>query len=232
MRLTVLEEGQERLQEAIEVNDPLKYRGYWFYQSTYGRVAPRPGEEWVDLAVFPEGIVLSLALGERKRIEGTGDEVEFLRFEPDFVMDADRRVSSRSSEIRNPAAQIRVYRDGEPHYRQWVFAEFPHVHVPQDVTHLFELRRFASREFTGLQVAYDRGVPVVWVGCGLLVTGLVLSFTVRHRRVWIRVEADGRGSRMTLAAGSRGGLRRFEQSIDELVRSLRPRPSAGEGSHL
>src|SRR5581483_2245636 len=34
--LTVLEQGQEKIAKTITVNDPLVYKGIWFYQSSYG----------------------------------------------------------------------------------------------------------------------------------------------------------------------------------------------------
>ncbi|MCK4548095.1 MAG: cytochrome c biogenesis protein ResB [Candidatus Eisenbacteria sp.] len=219
-RLAVVEGGEERLEKRIEVNDPLKYRGYWFYQSTYGTLGPAPGEGWIDLAVQPEDVLIHLEMGERKPIEGTADEVELLRFEPDFVMDENREVTSRSEQIRNPAAQIRVYREGKPVFRQWVFGQFPDVHPRAEIAHVFSLTGYETREFTGLQVAYDPGVPVVWVGCGFLILGLFLSFTVPHRRFWARVERRGGGATLRVAAGSRGGGRFFEESIDSLLEEL------------
>jgi len=218
--LTVVEAGEDLFQKTIEVNHPLKHRGYWFYQSTYGELGPEPGDEWIELVIHPEDVRVELVLGERMPIEGSGDEVELLRFEPDFVMDANREVRSRSRELRNPAAQIRVYRDGKPLLRQWVFSKFPNVHAPADVAHMFRLARFASREFTGLQVAYDPGVPVVWTGCGLLIFGLFLSFLVSHRRVWVRVEREGTGSVLRLRAGARRGHGQLEGSINRLLQEL------------
>ena len=34
--------------------------------------------------------------------------------------------------------------------------------------------------YTGIQVTHDPGVPVVWVGCSLLVIGMVVTFTLRR----------------------------------------------------
>jgi len=228
--LAVIEDGVERVAESIEVNHPLKYGGYWFYQSTYGRVAPEPGDEWIDLSIHPEDVRVTLGLGERRAIPGTEDEIELVRFEPDFVMEEGGEVTSRSDEVRNVAVQVRLFHAGEPVYEQWVFAQFPEFHPRDRVRHRLEVAGYGFREFTGLQVAFDPGVPVVWSGCGLLVVGIFLSFMVRHRRLAIRVEADRDGSRMMLAAGARGGLGRFGESIDELLRGLGGPSGSGTGA--
>ncbi len=228
--LTVIEDGQDLFQRKVEVNSPLKHRGYWFYQSTYGRIGPAPGEEWIRLMVRPENILMDLEIGKKKALVDTVDEIELLRFEPDFVIGENRQATSRSEQLHNPAAQIRLYRDGEPLSEQWVFSEFPGFHPPADETHTFDLVDFGFREFTGLQVARDPGVPVVWTGCGLLILGLILSFTVQHRRIWIHVESRGSETDLSIAAGARGGLRRFEESLDEILETLGRRRDREEGA--
>jgi cytochrome c biogenesis protein len=51
-----------------------------------------------------------------------------------------------------------------------------------------------TRQFTGLIVAHDPGVPFVWVGSALLVIGLYLVFFFPHRRIWVRVRKTAGGS--------------------------------------
>ncbi len=36
--LTVIEDGKEVMRKAIEVNDPLTYKGITFYQASYGMI--------------------------------------------------------------------------------------------------------------------------------------------------------------------------------------------------
>lgn len=43
------------------------------------------------------------------------------RFEPDFVLGADRKITSRSQEPNNPALQVTLLSDGAPAARQWLF---------------------------------------------------------------------------------------------------------------
>jgi len=42
--------------------------------------------------------------------------------------------------------------------------------------------------YTGLQVAKDPGVWVVWVGCFLMVIGVYAAFFMSHRRIWVRIQ--------------------------------------------
>ena len=49
------------------------------------------------------------------------------------------------------------------------------------------IEEVVEKEYTGLQVAKDPGVWVVWIGCALLILGLIVSFFFSHQRVWVRI---------------------------------------------
>ncbi len=38
---------------------------------------------------------------------------------------------------------------------------------------------------TGLQIAKDPGVWVVYIGCGLMILGLFVAFFLSHKRIWV-----------------------------------------------
>jgi cytochrome c biogenesis protein len=44
-----------------------------------------------------------------------------------------------------------------------------------------------SKMYTGLQVAKDPGVWVVWLGCTLMLVGLYIAFFMSHKRIWVVV---------------------------------------------
>jgi cytochrome c biogenesis protein len=48
----------------------------------------------------------------------------------------------------------------------------------EDFTFIF--KELEQTYYTGIQVTRDPGVPVVWVGCSLLVIGMVVTFTLRR----------------------------------------------------
>ena len=56
--------------------------------------------------------------------------------------------------------------------------------------------------FTGLQVARDPGVNIVWVGCTLMVVGIMIAFFLSHKRLWIRLSRGGDGRVDVVLAGS------------------------------
>ena len=48
-----------------------------------------------------------------------------------------------------------------------------------------------QRYATGLQVVKDPGVWIFYLGCGVMMLGLYISFFMSHSRVWIGVENNG-----------------------------------------
>ncbi|GGK99473.1 cytochrome c biosynthesis protein [Sphaerisporangium melleum] len=80
------------------------------------------------------------------------------------------------------------------------------------------------REWISLQIAYDPGRGPALVAAALAVLGLVLSLTVRRRRVWVRVTEDGDGAARTVDVGglprTEGGDTAFAEEFGQIVTAL------------
>jgi len=186
--LTILENGREVLRKKIRVNDPLKYKGVSFYQSSYGFLPAPPEERKVELEVIPNGngsrgYRLQIGEGEMKNIPGTGHRVQLAAFVPDFSLDKENRIISRSNEPSNPAVQVKIYKNGKLAFNGWSFLKYPDFHASKDDDYQVRFMNYfgSGRPYTGLMVVKDPGVWVVWIGFGLLVLGLYLSFHFRRR---------------------------------------------------
>jgi cytochrome c biogenesis protein len=57
-----------------------------------------------------------------------------------------------------------------------------------DFPYIFFLEDFRPQFFSGLQVSYSPGTPLIWGGSILLVLGLILAFYTIHRKVWASIE--------------------------------------------
>ncbi len=72
-----------------------------------------------------------------------------------------------------------------------------------------------TREFTGISVRRDQGDTIIWVATGLLLLGLLITFYVPRRRLWVRADADG--IRVASLAEKSDG---FEAEMRSLERQL------------
>lgn len=185
--LTVLEGGREVRKKTIRVNDPLRYKGISFYQSSYGVMPPRPGHREVELEIIPKGdnveaYQLRITEGESKQIPGTGETIQFAGFIPDFGLGTENRPFSRSEELNNPAIQVNIYRKDKLLFTEWSFLNYPDFHGSKNDLYKVKFLGFSGeRPYTGLMVVKDPGVPVVWTGFGMLVLGLCASFFFHPR---------------------------------------------------
>ena len=177
--LTVLENGREVLRERIEVNHPLIYRGIYFYQSSYGQAGGRAA--WLTVFGPRRNIVFHrkrVPLGGSVQLED-GDRLLLRNLAGDF-----RRMG--------PAAEVVLERQGKDPVSVVVF-EAPQANHRRLGPYVVRLDHVETVMYTGLQVARDPGVPMIWAGCILLTLGLLVAFFTSHRRVWARVRPEGKG---------------------------------------
>jgi cytochrome c biogenesis protein len=186
--LSVIESGREVLRKTITVNDPLQYKGIWFYQSSYGQAGGTTALVSIRRSDgSPEG-VLSLAPNEPVPIDGYGT-VRGVNYDQNF-------------QGRGPALQVVVEKPGKPADNFWLLQQLPDQDRQRNDALAFSFGGLNSKMFTGLQVARDPGVNVVWLGCALMVIGITMAFFLSHQRVWVRL-AQGQDGRVEVAlAGS------------------------------
>jgi len=216
-RLTVIDAGQETLHERIEVNSPLQYKGIWFYQSSFGdtgrglkvsirAVDPKTGAAH-DL-VFTGTDILD--------VPGTGVRVQMQRIFPDFMQDEMGRPTTRSNQPKNPVAAVQVLLPDGTSKLTYLFKHRPDLKtvagLPVDLT----FADFSSIQYTGLQVVYDPGVWVIWLGCAFMVIGLWFAFFSSHRRVWVRLREDGGATAVVLAGNANKNRERFTEEFERL----------------
>ena len=221
--LTIIDGGKEILTKVIEVNDPLKYKGVYIYQSSYGTASGR-GE--VLLGVEPlQGSKnvrqYKARIGEHFPLDEKGYKVHIKRFVPDFSMGQDKKVFSRSQELRNPAVQLVVSKDNTVVEEKWIFANYPDFHGSEKGLYRFSFLNFYGKEFTGLQFTKDPGVWVVWAGCLLLTIGCYLIFFTSHRRLWVNIEPKKGEYLVTVAGSSNKNLESFRKIFNDLFQELK-----------
>lgn len=90
-----------------------------------------------------------------------------------------------------------------------------------------------ERKYTGISVRQDPGAIWMWIGSALLVIGMTVTFTCRHRRVWLRV-TDEDGCRVRLGSSDKQDLgfeRTFTALTQDLQTALDAEPATTEGEN-
>lgn len=187
--LEVIDKGEKVLEKTIEVNDPLQYKGVVFYQSSWGmagleiKVIPPEGDEEIySLPLDNNGMI---SPGDNFFILSNQWIVKIENFYPDASSMGDK-ITSISGFPFNPLISVQISKDfmekhmagGEPSWEDlgWLKAEG----APAE----YEGYKFTFNkviEYSVLQVKKDPGIPVVYLGCFLLMTGMCLAFYLKRR---------------------------------------------------
>ncbi len=219
-RLTVIRDGKEVLKKVVEVNSPLRYGGYTFYQSNYGMVPDAKG--YFILKVRGGGgkaVTLNRMPGESFVIPGT-DIVGTIRdFSPALAMDNSGKTFTYSDMMNNPAVYIEFSEGGKPKYAGWILRRFPATWRLPD-GNIVELVDYWGVQYTGLQVRKDPGVWLVYLGSGIMTLGLYIAFFMSHRRIWLLVRREGRHSAVTVLATASKNRPSFERRIERFAAGL------------
>ncbi|MHB8055112.1 MAG: cytochrome c biogenesis protein ResB [Candidatus Aminicenantales bacterium] len=231
--LTVIENSRDVRTQVIEVNHPLVHRGFSFYQSAYGVDWNNPTLElWIGKKTEPgaeAGRMMKIRVGE-KTAPGDADGMEWTarRFLPDFVLGENNLPETRSNQPNNPAALVEGWSGGRKVVEGWVFAAYPDIsrlrgEAAADWT--IELRNAEAPQFSVIQAARDPGVPLIWLGCLLVMAGLFLAFYLPTREIRMVLEGAGSGAagktEITAGGTATKSRDRFETEFARVIDGLR-----------
>ena len=198
--LTFLKDGREVMKREVRVNHPLTFNGLHFYQSSYGSISE------ITLTVENEhqGERFSLVArqGERVRIPGSEAYFEVLKYHPQ-IHDFGEGIAMA---LFKPMAMPQ---------RFWLLKVRPKLIDGYQ----FTLTGVKHREYTGLQVTRDPGLWAVWLGCALLVGGLLVTFFFSHQRIWVLIPK--RKTTMVVSGTANKNRMAFEQRFHKAITALK-----------
>jgi len=210
----------------IRVNEPLDINRVRFYQATYA-----PFLEHAKIGLFmkknPDESTppILLKINEEVSVPGTPYQLKIIDFIPDFYLDENQKVGSKSPNLLNPAVKLRVSNNGKNIKSPWIFINFPGLQMPprEALDNVIPiLAETVPGYFTGIQVAYDPGAPLFWFSCTLFVLSLMVLFYLHYRRiwVWVRKNPSGSGSWVRVGGASSRGIS-FEREFEAILGDLK-----------
>jgi len=225
--VTVLEKAAPVLAKTIVVNKPLTYRGYSFYQSSFGWDWDDPRLEiWAKKKSDPAFLKkLKLKVGEKIQLDDKDQtSIAVARFIPDFVLGEGNEPQTRSLQPNNPAAYVEGYRGEEKIFSGWIFANFPdmdRIHATKETDLSFELKNFEAGQYSVLEAAKDPGVNLIWIGCVLTMLGLGLAFYWPPWEIKAVLE-ESQGKTEVIAGGIAAKSRdSFQSEFEKIMTSAR-----------
>ncbi len=185
--LSVLKNGKELLSKSIVVNDPLQFGGLTFYQSSYQAIDGQFTATLVNESSQAKQKFI-LQYPTKQATKWPAEKISFGITDiegPDMMRHFRYKIwfsdgmGTPSSFWMNQESTVKVKRPGSNY-----------------------LLSLSPRFATGLQVAKDPGVWVVYTGCIMMILGLIIIFFMSHKRVWIFVSKNEGGEDQILINGT------------------------------
>ncbi len=208
--LVVLEGSKEVAQKRITVNDPFNYSGLTFFQSSY---EPLANQYAVELTRLP-------AAHDKAQQTGINEK---------FYVKAKTKNAGKDNQVRFEI--VATSSDGHGHgpYKIWfddnsgdpvnfIAEDKQPVKIERGGTaYSFTIKqRFA----TGLQVAKDPGVWIVYAGFALMLFGMYAAFFLAHRRLWLAIQESGTDVTVILCGSSNKNQAGLTRTLDEIAHGL------------
>ncbi len=220
--LRFLSAGKVVQQGSLLVNHPITFKGITFYQSSYGTI---PGKVYLKISRTennPETLAMEVEQGRPVSLPGGKAQFQVLQ------------VDDNLKGMMGPAAMISVKPEQGDEMKFWVFqqAEMLRQRFPEAMfrapildpssfkPYTFFLEKLENRYYTGLQVARDPGVSLVWLGCFVMVGGFFVTFFTSHRRVWVRVSKSKGKTRISVAGRANKNPVGMERELEQLTSRL------------
>ncbi|MBI4845468.1 MAG: cytochrome c biogenesis protein ResB [Candidatus Omnitrophica bacterium] len=191
-RVFLIEGGLLKQERIIRVNQPLKYKGYSFYQTDFKVFAE------LDIKIKQAGRIIYegrlkqpelLSLPENPQLK-----VGIKNFVPDALIDEQGQVYLNSYKIGNSSGVLfGIYKQDRLWKERWVFnGDLAQDVLSEQQNELeFEVKNLSLFYVTILQAVKDPGIGIIWSGFTLLT--LSLAFIVFQKLKQYKADNNKRG---------------------------------------
>lgn len=203
------------VEKKIEVNDPLEYKGFTFYQASYN---PIPGDQLVQLDIHPRGSPKPA----KPYVVSIGDRVQM----PDGTAFVPVEIIREYGGLGAAVKVQKVKPDGTI-TSFVVFRSYPEFDSKvRRGEYIVGFRGFDQQYATGIQVGRVPFIEVVFAGFVLLFLGMYMAFFMSQRRYWARLTDLGDGQFELIVAGA---ARRHQYAFEEEFGRIKEKLGAAFG---
>jgi cytochrome c biogenesis protein len=210
-RLKIMENGQTVAEKDIIVNDPLRYKGINFFQSSYGNLPPK--ELTLSFTRRDSGEIFrhKMAIGQRADIPGTD-----LRF---YLREIQNSYRLQETDVGETVLGVLDTPENKP-AEVILPLRFPTYDKMRKGEWIVAVEEHEHSYYTGLQVTRDPGIPLVYAGFLLLLTGCYVTFFMAHQKIAVEVTQSPHSSTVRVYGSSNRNPVGFEHRIQQIAAEL------------
>ena len=205
--LVVLDNGREVAKKEIIVNDPLRYKGINFFQSSYGAMPPKD----FQITFTPANSEI-----KSKHKISIGNSVELPDGKGRFT--ARKYVNNYSYRgARVGEALLGILNKPDKEAEEVALPlRFPTFDKMRKGDWIIQAEGQDTSYYTGLQVTKDPGVPLVYLGFSLLIIGCWVAFFMSHQKIMVDVRLSANSSRIRVFGSTNRNRIGFDISMKKL----------------
>jgi cytochrome c biogenesis protein len=196
--LTIIEKGREIFQKDIKVNSPLSYRGITFYQSSY----QGHQEFLLQITETDSGDRRQFSLPFQQKMSWDDKNLQF------------GIINAEATGQRALRSKLWLKAGEDPVITKWLADGEGFSFTSGGKNYSIKAKQLYS---TGLQVAKDPGVWIVYFGCILLLLGLYMAFFLAHRRIWLYKHVTTTGVVIYFAGTANKNKAAFAKTFSKLT---------------
>ncbi|WP_461832151.1 cytochrome c biogenesis protein ResB [Aquifex sp.] len=193
--IEIINSGKVVAKGTVKVNEPFDFGRYRLFQATYGLlegtsnmgiivVDRKKAHENPENAVIGMFNIRSGQVVEFKNMLISIDRVILNIHDPNNQNELAPGVVLKVLLNRKPYNVPVIY---DPRLTALVFSQMEEL---KDFPYMFFMNGFEPLFFSGFEVSYQPGTPLIWLGSIVLVLGMITAFYTVHRKVWIRIEGN------------------------------------------
>lgn len=201
----------------IQVNHPLKYKGYAFYQMDYrlgllkvmkfSLVNKATGESL--------GVVdIDLYNPQREYVINDTTKVELIGYYPDFDGFDEGKPKTKTQNPVNPAFVFKMYTPETPDGETSFVALMQTLEPLGENKYNLKFTDFETFNKSGIVVHKNKTIPILFVGGGIFMLGVVIGSYFSHRRIWLEVAPDGK---IRYAAHTNKNWPAIKKDLDKVI---------------
>ncbi|OQY02471.1 MAG: cytochrome C biogenesis protein ResB [Desulfobacteraceae bacterium 4572_130] len=209
--ITIFENKKQILIKDIIVNDPLKYKGITFYQSSYGTTSIKQ----VSIAIInprtKKTYIKQISQGQEIILPEKRGKFVFYKF-----------VNSYNFHGHNLGETfIGKYIDNnEKAFKIIIPLKFPLFDKMRKGHFIFKIKELEKKYYTGLQVTKDPGVWYVYAGFIFMIIGCWITFFLSHQSFCIEILEKEKNNNVLVSGISHRKTQNMKIKITKLGQKL------------
>ena len=215
--LAVIENDTVAVERSLIVNDPIRYKGFSIFQSTYGQI---PGDTF---SLVLTDNASGLQIEKRASI---GDEIDLPGGKGTIsIEDYVGNFNFRGRNLGPTYLSMLVPESGSP---RPIVLPLQHANFDRmrGGEFTFSIKNIDYNYFTGLQISRDPGIPIVYVSFIIMLLGFLMTFYMSHRQICIEARRTSDTETTIFVSGispnKRPGVnmavKRVAQKVDHLIK--------------